>query len=123
MKPGHLENVAETVIRQVLERLPEAVREKMAVCAIELDWMEKAVSQEPDLADDLLGLFEGRAWGEPEDEMPGGLPRVRLFLDNLWEYSGRDRAVFREELRITLLHEIGHYLGLDEAQVEALGLA
>ena len=32
-------------------------------------------------------------------------------------------AIFREEVKSTLLHELGHYLGLDEDQVEDLGLA
>jgi predicted Zn-dependent protease with MMP-like domain len=31
-------------------------------------------------------------------------------------------TAFREEIRITLLHELGHYLGLNEAEVAALGL-
>ena len=50
-------------------------------------------------------------------------PRIRLFLDNLWDFSGEDMAAFREEVKTTLLHELGHYLGLDEDQVEALRLA
>ena len=33
------------------------------------------------------------------------------------------QQVSRDEVRITLLHELGHYLGLDEDQVTALGLA
>lgn len=123
MSPRHLENVADTVVRQVLSRLPEAIRETAGGCPVVVEWIEQAVSDDPELPDDLLGLFEGRACGEPDDEHPASLPRIRLFLDNIWEHAGRDRQVFREELRITLLHEIGHYLGLDEAQVEALGLA
>ena len=51
------------------------------------------------------------------------MPRIRLFLDNLWEDCDRDLETFRDEVRITLLHELGHYLGLDEDQVAALGLA
>ena len=54
-----------------------------------------------------------------EDEMP----RIRLFLDNLWHDSEGHLETYRDEVRITLLHELGHYLGLDEDQVAALGLA
>jgi predicted Zn-dependent protease with MMP-like domain len=50
------------------------------------------------------------------------LPRIRLFLDNLWDHSEGDLRRFRDELRITLLHELGHFLGLDEEQVANLGL-
>ena len=123
MSPTHLENVADTVIRQVLSRLPAPIQEKTAGCPVVVEWIEQAAAEDPELPEDLLGLFEGRAFGEPDDEHPVSLPRIRLFLDNIWEQAGRDRQAFREELRITLLHEIGHYLGLDEAQVEALGLA
>ena len=123
MSPTHLENVADTVIRQVLSRLPAPIREKTVGCPVVVEWIEQSAAEDPELPEDLLGLFEGRAFGESDDEHPASLPRIRLFLDNIWEQAGRDRRVFREELRITLLHEIGHYLGLDEAQVEALGLA
>lgn len=123
MSPTHLENVADTVIRQVLSQLPAPIREKTVGCPVVVEWIEQSAAEDPELPEDLLGLFEGRAFGEPDDEHPASLPRIRLFLDNIWEQAGRDRRVFREELRITLLHEIGHYLGLDEAQVEALGLA
>jgi predicted Zn-dependent protease with MMP-like domain len=123
MSPIHLENVADTVIRQVLSRLPSTIREKAGGCPVVVEWIERAAAEDPELPEDLLGLFEGCAFGEPHDEHPASLPRIRLFLDNIWEHAGRDRQAFREELRITLLHEIGHYLGLDEAQVQALGLA
>ena len=46
-----------------------------------------------------------------------------VYKRQLWDYAGRDRAAFREEVRITLLHELGHYLGLDEDQVAQMGLA
>ena len=48
---------------------------------------------------------------------------ITRFLDNLWEFSERDRDTYREEVRLTLLHELGHFLGLDEDQVAARGLA
>jgi predicted Zn-dependent protease with MMP-like domain len=64
---------------------------------------------------DLLGLF---------DPGPGDLPapRIRLWLSNLWEYSGNNKDDFRGEVRITLLHEIGHLLGWDEEDLEERGL-
>lgn len=66
------------------------------------------------LEPDLLGLFVGEAM--PDD--PGAsypLPaQILLFLDNLWEYANHDPAAYREEVRRTYLHELGHYLGLDE---------
>ena len=51
------------------------------------------------------------------------MPRIRLFLDNLWDASNGELETYRYEVRITFLHELGHYLGLDEEEVAALGLA
>ena len=49
-------------------------------------------------------------------------PQIILVLENLWDFSDGDEAIYREEIRITLLHELGHYLGLDELDLEDRGL-
>lgn len=123
MKDRHLETIAAAVISQTMRQLPESIRSAAQSCVVETVLMADSLQDDETLDDDLLGLFEGRSHGEAESEFPVDLPRIRLFLDNLWDYSGRDRATYRQEVRLTLLHELGHYLGLDEAQVEALGLA
>jgi predicted Zn-dependent protease with MMP-like domain len=124
MSPKHLETVASAVIGQTMRRLPDSIRSAAGECLVEVAWMESSALNEEGLSDDLLGLFEGCTHGEDHHAASlGDLPRIRLFLDNLWGYAGRDRVQFREEVRITLLHELGHYLGLNEQQVEALGLA
>jgi predicted Zn-dependent protease with MMP-like domain len=124
MSPKHLETVASAVIGQTLRRLPDSIRSAAGECLVEMAWMEDTALHEEGLADDLLGLFEGCSHGEDQEGASlGNLPRIRLFLDNLWDHSGRDRGRFRDEVRVTLLHELGHYLGLDEQQVAALGLA
>jgi predicted Zn-dependent protease with MMP-like domain len=123
MSPKHLENVATAVISQTLQRLPEPVRSAAANCMVELESKLDMALLEEGLSEDLLGLFEG--YPRDQDHLASSLadlPRIRLFLDNLWEQAGRDRVRFREEVRITLLHELGHYLGLNEDQVSQLGL-
>jgi predicted Zn-dependent protease with MMP-like domain len=69
---------------------------------------------------DLLGLFVGPALADP-DESPLP-PQIILFLENLWEFSDGHEDRFREEIRTTYLHELGHYLGLDELDLEKRGL-
>ncbi len=124
MSPQHLEIVATRVIDQTLRRLPEPIRSAAKGCVVEVERMESAAHLDEELPEDLLGLFEGLSHGEEDHSAnPADLPRIRLFLDNLWDYAGGDRSQFREEVRITLLHELGHYLGLNEKQVEELGLA
>lgn len=120
---ARLESIASRVVRDTLGTLPPLLRTEAESCRVELAEMAAAVQIEDDLPDDLLGLFEGNARCDPLPASPEEMPRIRLFLDNLWEDCDRDLETFRDEVRITLLHELGHYLGLDEDQVAALGLA
>jgi predicted Zn-dependent protease with MMP-like domain len=72
--------------------------------------------------DNLLGLFEGYSLLDGEPASAEQLPRIRLFLDNLWDYAEGNLSDFKNEVRVTLLHELGHYLGYDEDEVEMRGL-
>ena len=78
--------------------------------------MEKVPSPEDvamGIEPDTLGFFD-------EDE--AGLIHIRLWLENIWDFSEGEQDVYREEVRTTLLHEIGHLLGWDEDDVEERGL-
>ena len=53
----------------------------------------------------------------------GELPdRITLYKNNLQEHSA-DLEALRRRVRITLVHEIGHYFGLDDARLHELGWA
>lgn len=123
MRFERLESIARRVVRDCLASLPPVIREEAVACPIEFAEMDVLLDLEPDLDPDLLGLFEGNARCDPEPALPDEMPRIRLFLDNLWHDCDGDLQTYRDEVRITLLHELGHYLGLDEEQVAALGLA
>lgn len=123
MNPRRAHFIARQVTREVLRKLPDNLREEAKACVIEFDLVSECIADDPELDQDLLGLFEGCSRLDGTPETPQDLPRIRLFLDNLWDHADGDVDAFREELRITLLHELGHYLGLDEEQVAALGLA
>ena len=112
---------AQQVIEETMRRLPANLREAAQPCAIEL--CDMAASDDAGLDEELLGLFEGCSRLDGEPFTPDDLPRIRLFIDNLWDFAEEDMTVFREEVKTTLLHELGHYLGLDEDQVADLGLA
>lgn len=72
--------------------------------------------------DDILGLFTGSPHGtELSDDNPAP-PQILLYLDNLWDFAEEDVEVFRDEVRVTYLHELGHFLGWDEDQLTARGL-
>ena len=85
-----------------------------------LDPLKIAFRLAQNVAGDELGLFEGPPVYEEAD--PSDLPRIRLFLANIWEWADRDEQDFRDEVGTTFLHELGHYLGWDEDEVARRGL-
>ena len=65
---------------------------------------------------DLLGLFVGAPLSEPDEcSLP---PQIILFIENIWDFAEQDDAIFQAEVRTTYLHELGHYLGLDEIDLK-----
>ncbi|MFZ4594715.1 MAG: metallopeptidase family protein [Verrucomicrobiaceae bacterium] len=108
------ERLARQGIHRVLASLPEDIKDEANRCAILL--------ATHDVDEGLLGLFEGNAVGDGEPMSAEELPRITLFLDTIWDEADGDPRLFREEVVTTLLHELGHFLGLDEDEVEALGL-
>ena len=109
---------AEKEAERVLTGLPSAIRDKLGNILITLE----ARPTPEDGDDDLLGLFTGWTYGEELEEQDAMPPSVRLFIENLRQEAGDDPRRFREEVRTTLLHEIGHYLGIDEDGLDALGI-
>ena len=69
---------------------------------------------------DLFGLYEGTPLPERGD-MAGSLPdRITIFrLPLTDEFTNREEL--EREIRITVLHELGHYFGLDEDRLADLG--
>lgn len=122
MRFPRLLTIATKVVKDTLLSLPTEIRTEAGDCRIELTEMDALVDIDEDLDPDLLGLFEGNTRDDPLPESPEEMPRIRLFLDNLWDECSGDLATYRHEVRITFLHELGHYLGLDEDEVAALGL-
>ena len=117
-----LERRVGEIVRRVIAELPPDLRtlaERVPVfCEWELaeHWLEEGV------ADDSMGLFSGPALNAPADPDCLESPSITFFLAELWDYCGKDLPTFDEEVRITYIHEFGHYLGLDEAELEARGL-
>jgi len=121
------------------DRLPEAEIAEVAEAALgELPARARALLQgipiviaelpaESDVATGLdprvLGLFSGTAHGDGATGLGGqpGLTQIVLFRRNL-ERAARDEDELREEIRTTLLHETGHFFGLDDAALEEIGL-
>ena len=100
-------------IRELVEHVPVLVR----------DFPDSELIQEQNVSPQILGLFSGVPRTEAAvTAQAREVDRVFLFKRNL-EKVCRTHAELVEQIQITVKHEIGHYLGLDEDDLERLGLA
>jgi predicted Zn-dependent protease with MMP-like domain len=74
----------------------------------------------PEEPGDLLGLYDGGTLGL---DAAGHLPdRVFLFRNSLLDYCRSEEELVRE-IRVTVIHEIAHHFGIDDARLHELGWA
>jgi predicted Zn-dependent protease with MMP-like domain len=115
-----LKAAATLEIEATLIALPEALREQAAKVPVTFEHRPNAGLLADGIAPDTLGLFAGPEFAEEEHvPMP---PQIILFLENIWDFAEGDLEIFREEVHTTLLHELGHYLGLNEDELNDRGL-
>ena len=102
-------------VRRALDSLPPELAAKLENVAVVV---EDENGEDPD----LFGLYEGVPLPEGGD-WAGELPdRIRIFRLPLVE-SFDDPAELEAEIRITVLHELAHYFGLDEDRLDELGFS
>ncbi|WNG38980.1 tetratricopeptide repeat protein [Archangium violaceum] len=111
-------------VARAVSALPEDMRKDLSgvpVRAEELPADEDLLSGEPPLSPAILGLFRGPPLGEPCDGTETPCRSVALYRLNLAR-AVRSRAELREQIRVTLLHEVGHLRGEDDQELAARGL-
>jgi len=112
--------IAQDEVRATLAALPVPLRAQASPLPVSYEPVPNEGILADDYDPDLLGLFIGPPLAEPEaSPLPA---QIILFLENLWDFAEEDEDIFREEVRTTYLHELGHYLGLDEIDLEERGL-
>ncbi len=73
-------------------------------------------------AGDLLGLYEGTSLVDRKiDDMLVLPDRITLFRLPFAEMCRNEREL-REEIRLTIIHELGHFFGFEEGDLEERGL-
>jgi predicted Zn-dependent protease with MMP-like domain len=117
-----LETLARAEVQATLADLPAELRAEAGKLPVIFEPRPGPDTLADGTEPDTLGQFIG---GEL-DEIQAGCqplpPQIVLYLENLWEYAEAREEIFADEVRITLLHELGHYLGLDELDLEDRGL-
>ena len=110
---------ADEELKALIKVLPADIQEAAGRISISFEAKPGDGANDDTLEGDELGLFEGPT---ADEDAADELPRVRLFLTNLWEWTDEEEHDFRDEVGTTFLHELGHYLGWDEEEVAERGL-
>jgi predicted Zn-dependent protease with MMP-like domain len=128
LPPTLTDDEIEELVEDTLLSLPDSIRSYLSNTTIhleELPSIEVLRQYDPPASPmELLGYFTGptlmdRGEGHtPWSNLPAN---IVLFRRNLQRFA-IDRETLLQELHITLLHEVGHFLGLDEDDLERRGL-
>ena len=111
-------------VRLSARRLPRQFRrhlDRVPVIVQDLPALELLRGGGDDLDPELLGLFDGTPLPDTGGALELRPNYIYLFQRNL-ERIARDREDLIEQVSITLYHELGHYLGLDEDDLDEMGL-
>lgn len=115
-----LNALASAQVEATLAGLPVPLREQAQKLPVTFERQPSRDFVADGIEPDTLGLFVGPEFAHEEAvPMP---PQIILFLENLWIFAEGDEEIFRDEVHTTLLHELGHYLGLDEDELSERGL-
>lgn len=107
-----LTQIAEEETDRLLATFPLELQAEVRSVPVFFERQPEAADLESGVVDqDTLGIYDV----EP-------VPRIRLWLENIWDFAESDEEIYREEVQTTVLHEIGHHLGWDEDDVAERGL-
>jgi predicted Zn-dependent protease with MMP-like domain len=112
-------------VARLIDRLPRQFREQLRNVEFVVEARpsrELLLAEELDPEKDTLyGLYQGIPLPERSSLDPPLLPdKITIFAESLLE-DFPDVEELREEIRLTVLHEIAHYFGMDEDDIEDLG--
>jgi len=103
---ARLLELAHVEVTQTIAQLPDDLRSRAAALPVTYEPVPSRAIVADGIESDTLGLFVG---GEFTHEADVPMPaQIILFLENIWEMVEGDEDEFRDEVRITLIHELGH---------------
>lgn len=108
----------ERVARETIDSLPDEFAQRLRSVPVLLEPRPSRQLVETGFDPRAFGLFEGPEHGQ--DDVPAPT-RIVLYTSNL--LSNFQEEELEEQVETTVIHEVGHYFGLDEDDMERLGLA
>ncbi len=116
------EDIIAQTAAEALASLPSPFRERLAGVPVLLERRPSPDQVREGVDPRSLGLFDGLSDAEVQNAEAATQPtRIVLYTANLVGSFGTDEEL-AEEVEITVLHEVGHFFGLDEEDMERLGL-
>ena len=112
----------ERLVEEAISTLPDEYREHFTnVAVVVRDYPDKKDESRAGTGDDLLlGLFDGVPYPGKGGffEVPAPFPdRITLFQRNIEQICSSEEELI-EEIRATIIHEVGHYFGLSEEDLQ-----
>lgn len=105
----------EELVADALDEVPQELLNLMDNVVILV--VDDPPAEEPD----LLGLYEGHALTERGWEYAGVLPdRITIYRNPILDLCDSEGDVI-EEVAVTVVHEIAHHFGIDDARLHELG--
>jgi predicted Zn-dependent protease with MMP-like domain len=112
------------VVEEALDSIPEGFHDYLQEIAVDVEPMPGTrTCRELGLRNprSLLGLYHGTPLNKRHVEAPYRYPeRIVIYKDNI-ERICRTREQMIDQIRRTVLHEVGHHFGLDERQLREMG--
>ncbi|MCX7933632.1 MAG: metallopeptidase family protein [Planctomycetota bacterium] len=118
------EQFCRQTVAETLEELPRIYREMIAQVPIVVQphpdpWMLRG----NEIGASAFGAYIGKSLLDSSVQDSGDIPPTIYIFSRCLARRCRSREEARAELRLTILHELAHYLGFDEDEMERLGLA
>ena len=118
VRSGMIRDEFERVVAETLREIPDDIAERIDNLIV---IVEAHPSSDQPSEPGLLGLYEGVSLADRGIDYAGVLPdRISVFMDG-HRALGLNHEETMAEVRKTVLHEIGHHLGFDEARLHELG--
>ena len=109
----------ESVVEEVVASLPESITDRFDNVTIEVA-VRPTREQDP-TGRDLLGLYEGISILERGVDYYGFTPDRIIIFYQPHMHLGLSGIELRDEIRTTVLHEIGHHLGISDRRLHEIG--
>jgi predicted Zn-dependent protease with MMP-like domain len=118
------EKTFDKLVKQALSRLPDEIRRCLDNLVISvLPRPSRLMRKEMGLApgDEVLGLFQGVSLIERSIASPPLYPDTIFLFQEPLEKTADTIEELDEQIEITVVHEVAHYIGMDEKRLAELG--